>query len=413
MKSRFLLVLALLLSIHQLIAQTTASQKMDEFLEKKADSFNTSYENKDVKTFSALLSEYLSIYEKLSEDEKEQNSYILNNIYYTLSCTYSLLNNKPSALTYLKKAIDAGYNDYGHVQIDSDLDHIRDEKEFIELNIKLKKTGDYLSILKRAGKYNLSDNRQLPGFSYQASDNPNLVELRKGFNLDSIAGQGTDVLKILNLMHWIHDLVPHDGMNGNPEVKNAMSMLGVCKKESRGLNCRGLALVLNECYLSMGIKSRVVTCLPKDSLKIDQDCHVINSVYSESLKKWLWIDPTFDAYVMNEKGELLSIEEVRERLISDKSLILNPDANWNNKSSQTKEDYLENYMAKNLYILECLSSSEYNMETSAEGKTFKYIKLLPLDYFEQTPDKTEEKGEKSNSLWITYKTNNPILFWEH
>ena len=413
MKSRFLLVLALLLSIHQLIAQTTASQKMDEFLEKKADAFNTSYENKDVKTFSALLSEYLSIYEKLSEDEKKQNSYILNNIYYTLSCTYSLLNNKPSALTYLKKAIDAGYNDYGHVQNDTDLDNIRNEKEFVELNKKLKKTGDYLSILKRANAYNLSDKRTIPEFTYQASDNPNLAALRKGFNLDSIAGQGSDVLQILNLMHWIHDLVPHDGMNGNPEVKNAMSMLEVCKKESRGLNCRGLALVLNECYLSLGIKSRVVTCLPKDSLKVDQDCHVINSVYSESLKKWIWVDPTFDAYVMNEKGELLSIEEVRERLISDKTLILNPDANWNNKSTQTKEDYLENYMAKNLYILECLSTSEYNMETSAEGKTFKYIKLLPLDYFEQTPDKTEEKGEKSNSLWITYKTNNPILFWEH
>ena len=412
MKIRFLLVLALLLSIHQLIAQNTASQKMDEFLEKKADAFNTSYENKDVKTFSALLSEYLSIYEKLSEDEKKQNSYILNNIYYTLSCTYSLLNNKPSALTYLKKAIDAGYNDYGHVQNDTDLDNIRNEKEFVELKKKLKKTGDYLSILKRANAYNLSDKRTIPEFTYQASDNPYLVELRKGFNLDSIAGQGTDVLKILNLMHWVHDLVPHDGMNGNPEVKNAMSMLEVCKKESRGLNCRGLALVLNECYLSLGIKSRVVTCLPKDSLKVDQDCHVINSVFSESLKKWIWIDPTFDAYVMNEKGELLSIEEVRERLISDKTLILNPDANWNNKSTQTKEDYLENYMAKNLYILECLSTSEYNMETSAEGKTFNYIKLLPLDYFEQTPDKTEEKGEKSNSLWITYKTNNPNLFWE-
>ena len=413
MKSRFLLVLALLLSIHQLIAQPTASQKMDEFLEKKADGFNSSYENKDVKTYNDLLSEYLSIYEKLSEEEKKKNSYILNNIYYTLSCTYSLLNNKPSALTYLKKAIDAGYNDYGHVQNDTDLDNVRNEKEFVELNKKLKKTGDYLSILKRANAYNLSDKRTIPEFTYQASDNPNLVELRKGFNLDSIAGKGTDVLKILNLMHWIHDLVPHDGMNGNPEVKNAMSMLEVCKKESRGLNCRGLALVLNECYLSMGIKSRVVTCLPKDSLKIDQDCHVINSVYSESLKKWIWIDPTFDAYVMNEKGELLSIEEVRERLISDKTLILNPDANWNNKSTQTKEDYLENYMAKNLYILECLSTSEYNMETSAEGKTFNYIKLLPLDYFEQTPDKTEEKGEKSNSLWITYKTNNPNLFWEH
>jgi hypothetical protein len=359
-----------------------------------------------------LLSEYLTNYENLSGEEKGPYTYILNNIYYNLTCIYALSNDKKMAIMTLSKAIDAGYNDYRHVQSDTDLDSIRNEKEFLELNRKLKATGDYLDILKRANKYNLSDNRPLPAFSYQQSDNANLTALRKGFNLDSIAGQGSDVLQILNLMHWVHDLVPHDGMNGNPEVKNALSMLDVCKKENRGLNCRGLALVLNECYLSMGIKSRIVTCLPKDSLKIDQDCHVINSVYSESLKKWLWIDPTFEAYVMNEKGEMLSIAEVRERLINGKTLILNPDANWNNQSAQTKEDYLESYMAKNLYMLECPASSEYNMETSSEGKTYTYIRLLPLDYFEQKPDKEEDKREKSNTTWITHNTNNPNVFWE-
>lgn len=413
MKKQIILFIAVFFSSQLLIAQTTPTQQMEEFINQKGDGFNKSYESRDTKSFNSLLNEYLVIYEKLPADDKKQYTYLLGNIYYNLTCIYSLLNNKSSAFTYFRKAIDAGYNDYGHVQTDTDLDNIRKEKDFAELNKKLKQTGDYLSILKRAGKYNLSDNRDIPKFTYQASDNPNLLALRQGFNLDSIAGQGSDVLQILNLLHWIHDLVPHDGMNGNPEVKNAMSMINICKKDNRGLNCRGLALVLNECYLSMGIKSRVVTCLPKDSLKIDQDCHVINSVYSESLKKWLWIDPTFDAYVMNEKGELLSIEEVRERLISDKPLILNPDANWNNQSTQTKENYLENYMAKNLYILECHSSSEYNMETSSEGKTFNYIKLLPLDYFEQKPDKAEEKGETNNTLWITYKTNNPNVFWEH
>ena len=413
MKKQIILLCALFMSMQQFIAQTTPLQQMEEFINQKGDGFNKAYDSRDTKSFNSLLNEYLEIYEKLTADDKKQYTYLLGNIYYNLTCIYSLSSDKKSALANLKKAIDAGYNDYGHVQLDTDLDNIRNEKEFLELNKKLKSTGDYLSILKRAGKYNLSDNRPLPAFSYQASDNPNLVALRKGFNLDSIAGQGSDVLQILNLMHWIHDLVPHDGMNGNPEVKNALSMLDVCKKESRGLNCRGLALVLNECYLSMGIKSRIVTCLPKDSLKIDQDCHVINSVYSESLKKWLWIDPTFDAYVMNEKGELLSIEEVRERLINEKTLILNPDANWNNQSTQTKENYLENYMAKNLYILQCPASSEYNMETSSEGKTYNYIELLPLDYFNQEPQKEEDKREESNTLWITYKTNNPSLFWEH
>ena len=411
MKNLLALFIALFIG-NCLFAQTTPSEKMEDFVANKADGFNTAYDQRDLKTFNTLLSEYLTNYENLSGEEKGPYTYILSNIYYNLTCIYALSNDKKMATMTLSKAIDAGYNDYRHVQSDTDLDSIRNEKEFLELNRKLKATGDYLDILKRANKYNLSDNRPLPAFSYQQSDNANLTALRKGFNLDSIAGQGSDVLQILNLMHWVHDLVPHDGMNGNPEVKNALSMLEVCKKDSRGLNCRGLALVLNECYLSMGIKSRIVTCLPKDSLKIDQDCHVINSVYSESLKKWLWIDPTFDAYVMNEKGEMLSIAEVRERLINGKTLILNPDANWNNQSAQTKEDYLESYMAKNLYMLECPSSSEYNMETSSEGKTYNYIRLLPLDYFEQNPDKEEDKRETSNTTWITHKTNNANVFWE-
>ena len=412
MKKHISFLFALLISTQQLCAQSTSSQRLDEFIKQKGDDFNIAYDKKDEKTYNTLLSEYLALHENLTAEEKKERSYELSNIYYNLTCIYSLLNNKSSAINCFKKSIDAGYNDYGHLQIDTDLDNIRNEEEFIDLNKKLKLTGDYLFILKSADKYNLSDNRPLPVFSYQSSDDPKLSALRKGFNLDSIVGEGTDVLKILNLLHWIHNLVPHDGMNGNPEVKNAMSMVEVCKKDNRGLNCRGLALVLNECYLAMGIKSRIVTCLPKDSLNIDQDCHVINSVYSESLKKWLWIDPTNNAYVMNEKGEMLSIQEVRERLIENKTLIINPDANWNNKTSQTKEEYLQNYMAKNLYMLECPASSEYNMETSSEGKTYNYIRLLPLDYHEQKPDIEEEKRTRQNTTWNTYKTNNPKVFWE-
>ena len=42
-----------------------------------------------------------------------------------------------------------------------------------------------------------------------------------------------------------------------------------------------------------------------------------------------------------------------------------------------------NYMAKNLYLLECPVNSEYNMETVEAGKVISYIRLLPLDYFNQ------------------------------
>ena len=210
-------------------------------------------------------------------------------------------------------------------------------------------------------------------------------------------------------MHWVHNLIPHDGNHENPVVKNAKSMIAECKRDKRGLNCRGLATILNECYLSLGFPSRYVTCMPKDS--IFDDCHVINAVYSKDLNKWLWIDPTNDAYVMNEKGDLLSIEEVRDRIIHNKPLILNPEANWNHKVSKTKEDYLYQYMAKNLFRMECPVESKYDYETWKSGKTVSYVQLLSLNAYNQIPQKETIINSKTGTTFINYKTNNPNLFW--
>ena len=279
----------------------------------------------------------------------------------------------------------------------------------IKANTQIKYKMPYLEKLKKAEKYNLSDNRFIPKFEYQSMDNPNLVRIRKDLKLDSIAGNGNEVSKILNLLHWVHNIIRHDGSSNNPTLKNAIDLIKVCKAEKRGVNCRMMATILNECYLSMGIKSRYITCMPKET-EFD-DCHVINMVYSNDLKKWIWIDPTFDAYVMNEKGELLGLAEVRERLINGKTLILNPEANWNKKNSQTKEYYLETYMAKNLYRLETPLVSEYDSETWKSGKEITYVELLPLDGIVQTPQKSEQTNTKTGVKFTHYKTNNPNLFW--
>lgn len=275
--------------------------------------------------------------------------------------------------------------------------------------IKYKAVPQYLEKLKNAEKYNYSDNRFIPNFSYQSIENPNLVKIRKDLKLDSIAGTGNEISKILNLLHWVHNTIRHDGASSNPTSRNAIDLIKVCKTENRGLNCRMMATILNECYLSLGIKSRYITCMPKET-QFD-DCHVINMVYSNELKKWIWIDPTFNAYVMNEKGELLSIAEVRERLIKGKTLILNPEANWNNQASQTKKEYLETYMAKNLYRLQTPLVSEYDSETWKNVKEITYVELLPLDGIEQTPQKSESINNQTKVNFTYYKTNNPNLFW--
>jgi len=279
----------------------------------------------------------------------------------------------------------------------------------IKANTQIKYKVPYLDKLRKAEKYNLSDNRFVPKFEYQSMDNPNLIKIRKDLKLDSVVGTGNETSKILNLLHWVHNIIRHDGSSNNPTLKNAIDLIKVCKADNRGVNCRMMATILNECYLSLGIKSRYITCMPKET-KFD-DCHVINMVYSNDLKKWIWIDPTFDAYVMNEKGELLGLGEVRERLINGKTLILNPEANWNRISTQTKEYYLETYMAKNLYRLETPLVSEYDSETWKSGKEISYVELLPLDAIVQTPQKSEETNTKTEVKFTYYKTNNPNLFW--
>lgn len=266
-----------------------------------------------------------------------------------------------------------------------------------------------LEILKNASKYNYNDNRFVPKFTYQSADNPNLQKIRKELKLDSIAGNGSELSQIFNLLHWVHNLIRHDGSSDNPTLANAIDLINTCKTEKRGLNCRMLAIILNECYLAMGIKSRYVTCMPKET-EFD-DCHVINAVYSKDLNKWIWIDPTFEAYVMDEKGNLLGIQEVRERLVKGQPLVLNADANWNRINLQTKEDYLEKYMAKNLYRLLTPLHSEYDTETWKRGKEVTFVELLPLDGIEQNPQKKEETISQIGIKLIYYKTNNPNVFW--
>ncbi|MDO9254356.1 MAG: transglutaminase-like domain-containing protein [Bacteroidales bacterium] len=402
----------LTLSSMYLQAKSLPGKAFESYVRKQDSLMVEAYKLRDTLTYNKLLDDFVIRYEQLSKKDKLnfKNYYI--NAYYNLCCTYSLLNDKPNALLNLEKSITAGYSDYSHLKADSDLDNIRIDAKFISLTNPLRETSDYLYILSKAAQYNPDEKQELPPFTYQSATNPNLVALRKAFNLDSIAGNGNDVSKILNLMYWIHNLVPHDGNHLNPEIKNAMSMIAECKRDNRGLNCRGLVTVLNECYLSMGFKSRFVTCLPKDSLGIDNDCHVINMVYSGQLKKWLWVDPTFSDYVMNEKGELLSIEEVRDRMVNDKPLLLNPDANWNRKVSQTKEDYLYSYMAKNLYILECPLNSEYNAETKEAGKVTAYLQLIPLDYFKKSLEKSESINNLAKTTLVKYKTNNPAVFFQ-
>ena len=239
----------------------------------------------------------------------------------------------------------------------------------------------HLQILRESPKYNEDDVKVVWTYAYP-SDSILALD-RTYFNLDSIAGSGDDISRIKNLMYWVHEAVRHDGGSYNPDSKSLIDLYEICKKEDRGVNCRMMAIMLTEALLAEGIPARYLTCQPK-LWKYDSDCHVICVAWSESLGKWVWVDPTFAAFVTDENGIMLHPGEVRERLIEGRELILNPDANWNHKSQQTKENYLENYMAKNLYYITAVTHNRSRPEGTGSKKST-YVLLSP-DGTQNTPN---------------------------
>ena len=94
---------------------------------------------------------------------------------------------------------------------------------------------------------------------------------------------------------------------------------------------------------------------------------------------------------------------MRARLRSGEELRLNEDANWNHRSKQTKEYYLDSYMAKNLYYLTCMEESRYNAEMWEEGRTYRYYALMP----------SEELDLESDSVGTSeIRTADEAWFWQ-
>ena len=189
----FILILSCFISVNSF----AENKEFETFAQHQSQLMQQAYEKRDLKAYGQLLDEFKSKYNQLpAADQKLYATYLIDG-YYNFSCTYSLLKDKGPALDYLDKAIKAGYVNYMHIQEDSDLDNIRKDPAFVKLVFPLRKTGDYMYIIKNAKAYNPNDKRPIPTFTYQSANDPNLVILRKTFKLDSIAGAGNEVYRCI------------------------------------------------------------------------------------------------------------------------------------------------------------------------------------------------------------------------
>lgn len=401
LKGHLLILLLSLVCFTSLSAQTDAERKFLAAADSLNAQFFDAYTGKDYPAAEALCQKIIDLYDTHATQLAEGYAYFkyASYYYYNMASIQAIQGKKQEAANNLLKALDSGKLEvsYNRIINDEDLKDILDTPELQPALKRLKETTDYLYILQNAPEYTRTQSvDSLPQIVYAQADEPDLKRVRDYFQLDSVAVPGDELATIKRILTYIHDKIRHDGQNGNPKGgNNSINFAEACKDGSCGLNCRGLATVLNECYLSMGIPSRVITCMPKTYIS---DCHVINAVYSSTLGKWLWIDPTNNAWVTDEQGNLLSVQEVRARLRSGQPVRVNEEANWNNEKKTTTEDYLYEYMAKNLFYLESWTRYGFNTESDHEN-LINYIFLQPTGC---------DSGQRNPR---NYSVNDDRYFW--
>lgn len=352
--------------------------------------------------------DYQQAIQKLQEivqdpEFKDAQAWLRSNVHYGLGSVYARVGDRLQALASLRQAVDCGFEGFAKLLADHSWDAMRDDAEFISLADIVQSRGDYVMLLRKYAEYDESEMNDQVFFTYQPASDPNLARVREELDLDTVAGDGDELSRLLRLLDWAHNIVRHDGNSTNPEPLNALSLIAVCREQNRGVNCRMMATILNEAYLAMGFCSRMVTCLPLS--ENDPDCHVINAVYAPSLQQWLYMDPTFGAYLADEHGRLLSISEVRARLITGEPLVLNKEANYNGQPHDP-ERYLH-YMSKNLAVTVCATSSEFGLESKPwEERTYMYIMLAPTTL--QINQHILDHGSVNHGGIC----HNPVLFWQ-
>ena len=137
--------------------------------------------------------------------------------------------------------------------------------------------------------------------------------LREKYDIEKIAGEGTEFERAARLMDEFAPRLRHYSMYDNHIEMRALPLLEYSlDKDSHGINCRAKAQILNEMCLALGIYSRKLWINPYS--RYDDECHVVNEVWDSSLGKWVMLDITNNEYWVDETGSPLSVLEIRERL---------------------------------------------------------------------------------------------------
>src|ERR1700744_4749226 len=156
---------------------------------------NDLFAKKQYQNAADTITDWFKKYDELSWDMQVKIHHYTLALYYNKGCAYSRLGKIDEGVYWFERSVKAGFADYAGVLTDNDMDNLRGDKRFQADVTNLREKYDYPYVLQHSGNYN-NKKADLPAFTYQASNTPELVSLRSKYNLDSIAGNGDEISKM-------------------------------------------------------------------------------------------------------------------------------------------------------------------------------------------------------------------------
>jgi len=261
---------------------------------------------------------------------------------------------------------------------------------------------DDRGFLKRFEKYDSNEIHKIT-YVYERNDSSNFDKICDFFNLNSIAGKGTELKKLTNLRHWVYTMFQGRGDHticAPKESRKHWNIFTINENMMRSpftADCGTIALIMTEVLLSMGWKARWIQCLPLDLRQ--NESHCVTHVWSEEYNKWIIIDAAQDVFYFNSKAIPYGLPDLRDAIINNDRILI-----YSTAEKQKGMLWLKQYWVKNIFRFHTLGFSGFDM-FSLEKQEHYY--LNPLGY--ELSDKIV-KDEQNIDIHIN--THNYEEFWE-
>ena len=249
----------------------------------------------------------------------------------------------------------------------------------------------FLRSLKKSGPY-VQDT--LTFHIQSVPDSARAAKIREYFQLDTLYDASASTWdKTLAIAQFVARNIPHANQKSEPKSRNAIDLWEFTRTVEPGINCRLHSILTFELLTSVGIDATYITCLPK---KDDGDCHVVNQVWIPELEKWVMIDSDAGGYCATDgNGNLLSLQEIRERYISGEPIVYHPGFSAA-QESRGSDHYC--YMAKNTYWFASWEDIHYGQE-AGNGQGARYFKLVPPGYKPFLYDESDFLTSDADQFW--------------